>query len=519
MRFDVISLILGWMLVVLAIPLTLSMTIGWLLGDGFVNSVSAFLPAVAVSALGGLALVKFGVKGDTAERLRDREAFAAVALGWPAAVLVGAIPFWCGNMFHGPFGADSTALEMLHGVVHAWFESMSGFTTTGATVIDVRTSPICQSSAYVDECIGIQPRGLLLWRSLTQWLGGMGIIMLSMLVLARILGGGMTLALAELTGPSLARLRPRIQDTAKVLWTIYVVLTVVEALALKVAGMHTFDAVNHALTTLPTGGFGTRDASIADPEFNTLAIELILITFMLLAGVNFSLMHLAWLRHWRQVSRDEELRLYGLVLFGATAIITLDLWWRGGFAAGDAFRKALFQSVSIGTSTGYASTDFALWPVLSLILLLFMMAIGASAGSTGGGVKQLRIILAAKVARREIKRIVTPRQILPIRLNREVIEEERLGAILGMLTWYVLLLIGSTVLVAVSEPSLDVETVLSIVASSLGNTGPALGQYGPTQTWAGLSVPTLLFTSLLMWAGRLELLTVLVLMHWRTWKR
>ena len=522
MRFDVIALILGWMLVVLSAPLAVSMLLGMALGDGVAAMAIAFLPAIALSGGGGWLLLRRGTSTETVARMRDREAFAAVALGWPVAVLVGAIPYWLGNMFHGPFGEESTFFESMLGLLHAWFESMSGFTTTGATVIDRATSPVCipfaDSVLHPDfDCIYAQARGLLLWRSSTQWLGGMGIIMLSMLVLARVLGGGMTLALAELTGPSLARLKPRIQETAKVLWTIYIVLTIAEAILLLIAGMDLFDAVNHALTTMPTGGFSTHDTNIG--HYDSLPIELILIVFMLLAGVNFSLLHLAWLRQWLSVRRDEELRLYLLVLVSVSAIIGFDLWIRGGLSPGDGFRQAVFQAVSIGSSTGFASVDFTFWPILSLLLLLFMMTIGASAGSTGGGVKHLRVILAWKFAAREIRRILTPRQIIPIRLNKEVIDEGRLGSILGMLAWYVVLLISSTLALAMFEAGLDVESVISLVASSLGNTGPALGRYGPSMTWAGLTPMSLIVTSLLMWAGRLEILTVLVLAHGRTWKR
>ena len=260
MRTDVLSMILGWTLIALALPLATS-GIATAFLDNIELALIAFAVPSIISLTLGVTMLTLWTRTNTSERLRDKEAFAAVALVWPLAVLIGSLPFWLGGVFVGPFTGDATMLDIGRGAVNSWFESMSGFTTTGATVISHNMSPNCIPGTM--DCINAQPRGLLLWRSITQWLGGMGIIMLGMMVLSRIIGGGMALARAELTGPSLSKLKPKLQQTALALWSLYIVLTIVEMLLLKfLGGMTLFDSVNHALTTVASGGFSTRDASI-----------------------------------------------------------------------------------------------------------------------------------------------------------------------------------------------------------------------------------------------------------------
>lgn len=519
MRNDILAFVVGWTLVLFSAPLLLLMLTGILVFAEVEVSLKAFLFPVIFSAGVGKLLYTWGEKnGASGDRLRDREAFAAVALGWPVVVAIGALPFWLGGMFHGPFelySGDSNISEVLGGYIRSFFESMSGFTTTGATVIDPRTSPVCQP--VIPDCINGQAKVLLLWRSLTQWLGGMGIIMLGMLLLARYLGGGMSMAQAELTGPSLSRLRPRIQSTAIMLWGIYSAFTVVEIILLFFVGdMSLFDSVNHGLTTMPTGGFGTYDAGVM--HFDSVAVEWIIIFFMVAAGINFSLYHFIMIKEWKTAARDQEMQVYLGLLVLATIVITLNLMLYSEWEMGTAFRHAAFQAASIGTSTGYASSDFAIWPTLSLIILLFMMIVGASAGSTGGGLKILRLRIAYLLARREISRIASPRKVHLVRLNGEVVPDDKLWMIVGMLSWWAVLSMASIILLAIIETSLDLETVISVAISALGNTGPALGSLGPTQTWAGLHWTSLLVTSALMWLGRLELLTVIVLVSLRIWK-
>ena len=517
MRFDVLSLILGWTLIALTLPLVFCGLITWWLDD-LQMALYAFLVPAIVSPTLGIVMLSVWTRTDTSERLRDREAFAAVALVWPIAVFIGSLPFWLGGVFVGPFTPDASFVDIARGAVNSWFESMSGFTTTGATVISHNMSPNCIPGTTVD-CINAQPRGLLIWRSLTQWFGGMGIIMLGMMILSRVIGGGMALARAELTGPSLSRLRPKLKQTAFALWGLYIFLTVFEFLLLYFTGaMDLFDSINHALTTMSSGGFSTHDASIG--FYDSFLVESIIILFMFLAGVNFTLLWFIRDGDFKRAFGDEEFRNYVIyITVGILAVFIALL--ASGTSAGRALRDSMFQVVSFGTSTGYTSTNYmdTSWPLVTHLIIFILMIVGASAGSTAGGLKLLRVTLAFKVAMRELVRIAQPRKIDQIRMNGEVVEHQQISLIVGMLIVWIGLFGISSILLAIFMPGDSFESITTLVASSLGNTGPALGDYGPNNTWAGMNSGALLITSVLMWFGRLELLTAVILLHPRTWKR
>ena len=517
MRFDVLSLILGWTLIALTLPLVFCGLITWWLDD-LQMALYAFLVPAIVSPTLGIVMLSVWTRTDTSERLRDREAFAAVALVWPIAVFIGSLPFWLGGVFVGPFTPDASFVDIARGAVNSWFESMSGFTTTGATVISHNMSPNCIPGTTVD-CINAQPRGLLIWRSLTQWFGGMGIIMLGMMILSRVIGGGMALARAELTGPSLSRLRPKLKQTAFALWGLYIFLTVFEFLLLYFTGaMDLFDSINHALTTMSSGGFSTHDASIG--FYDSFLVESIIILFMFLAGVNFTLLWFIRDGDFKRAFGDEEFRNYVIyITVGILAVFIALL--ASGTSAGRALRDSMFQVVSFGTSTGYTSTNYmdTSWPLVTHLIIFILMIVGASAGSTAGGLKLLRVTLAFKVAMRELVRIAQPRKIDRIRMNGEVVERQQISLIVGMLIVWVGLFGISSILLAIFMPGDSFESITTLVASSLGNTGPALGDYGPNNTWAGMNSGALLITSVLMWFGRLELLTAVILIHPRTWRR
>lgn len=517
MRSDVLYLILGWTLIALSIPLAICGVL-----TGVLDSVELALRAFAIpsfiSVFVGILMVSFGTRTNTSERLRDKEAFAGVALVWPIAVFIGALPYWLGGMFNGPFTPDIALIDMARGAVNSWFESMSGFTTTGATVIAHNMSPNC-IPGVTEDCINSQARGLLLWRSLTQWFGGMGIIMLGMMILSRVIGGGMALARAELTGPSLSRLRPKLKQTAIALWSLYIVLTLLEfALLFGTGSMDWFDSINHALTTLPSGGFSTHDASIG--YFDSMLVETIIIVFMFIAGINFTLMWFIKEREFKKAFADEEFRYYGIYVLVASLAIAGALIG-SGTSVGTSLRHSVFHVISIGTSTGYGTTDYASdsWPMVTHFIIFILMIVGASAGSTAGGLKLLRITLAFKVAMRELVKIAQPRKIDQIRMNGEVVEQNQIGLIVGMLFVWVGLFGLSSILLSIFMPHDTFESVITVVASSLGNTGPALGDYGPAATWAGMNSGALVMTSILMWFGRLELLTAVILMHPHTWRR
>jgi trk system potassium uptake protein TrkH len=516
MRTDVLNMILGYTLALLTIPIVSIGLVSCFIDSWQFAAVTFGIPALMCGSLAGLMIGTF-TRTDSKNRVRDREAFVAVGLMYPIAVLISAIPFWFGGMFVGPFEEGATLNEMLQGAAFSWFEAMSGYTTTGATVIDISTSPVCFTMTAADDCIFAQSRGLLLWRSMTQWLGGMGIIMLGMMILSSKIGGGMALARAELTGPTVSKLHPSFRQTAYALWGLYFICTMMLFLLLfGIGDLSFFDAVNHALTTMPTGGFSVHDDSIG--FYNSAIVETIIIVFMVIAGINFTLIWLMTHKRAKEAISDEELKSFFLYLFTATTIIFLVLYkWQGDWQG--SIRSGLFNVVSIGTSTGFGTDDYVLWPVATHVILFFLMIIGASAGSTGGGLKILRIGLAAKLARREISKIAQPRKVHQIRYNNKPIDDSYLSLIIGMLLVWVGLFAFSSLILAFYMPDSSLETIVSIVASSLGNTGPALGDYGPSSTWESMPIPVLIFTSILMWFGRLELLTAILLLSFKTWKK
>ncbi len=498
--------------------LVLSIIIGMAAGDGL-QEILGLLITLLITLSFIPAAKRAGDSLGEVTNIRDLDAIIAVALTWPAVVLLGTLPYWLGPTFQGPLQAD-----MLRGFAYAWFESMSGFTTTGATVIDATTSPSLCAVATLD-CVAAQPKSILVWRSFSQWLGGMGIVMMSLLVLSKIMSGGHTMATSELTGPTLNRLAPRLYNTGIRLWAIYFGLTVAEFIALLSAGsmfgapIDWFDALNLSLTTMPTGGFAPHDAGIT--VYNSAIVEGILILFMFLAGVNFTLLHLGLVRRkFRKATADKEFQTYVCILLVAAALMTLNLTRSGlGHSFGWALRHAVFQSVAIGTSTGYSSADFAMWPGLSGVIILTLMIIGSCAGSTGGGVKVLRMRILAKISGREISQLGEPRLVLSLKEDSRTVEQNTLNTMVGMLGCWVFIFIIGMIVIGLFDSGLSFESLISATASSMGNTGPALDQVGPTQTWSGLSIGTLFTTTILMWMGRLELLTVMVVLRLRNWRR
>jgi len=347
----------------------------------------------------------------------------------------------------------------------------------------------------------------------------MGVIMLGLLIFSRALGGGMALARAELTGPSVSNLGTTLESTARKLWGIYVGLTMIEAMLLyQLTNMGGFDSVNYALTTMPSGGFGTSDLGVMG--YDDPVIETVIMVFMLLTCINFSLLYFAFSGRLKEMWKDEELRTYALIIFVAWIAMAVNLARSGNYGFAESIRHSIFQSISI-SSTGFSSSDFSSWPVFSQFVLLLLMIVGASAGSTGGGLKVLRIRIAFELAKREVMKIIQPRKVVAIRFNQSVVDEDRIWIILGMVSSWMVVVTASMLTISFLEPSLTMTDVFSVSISLLGNTGPALGSFGPlgaSSSWASLSVPSLVVSTMLMWLGRLELLTVLVLLHPRTWE-
>lgn len=483
MRLKVIQKILGLLLSIFSLALLPPLLIAYWTHDGAGN---AFAIAIAAILCAGLALWLPVRKVDRDMKLRD--GFVVVVLFWVVLGTSGAIPFMLVE------GLDMS-------VPDAIFESLSGLTTTGATVI-----------------VGIDhlPPSILLYRQLLQWLGGMGIIVLAVAILPILGVGGMQLYRAETPGPMKdAKLTPRITETAKALWYIYLGLTVACALAYFVAGMDLFDAVSHSFSTVAIGGFSTHDLSLG--FFDNPVIEAIAVFFMFLAGINFSLHFLAWrYRNAKPYFFDSEFRMYAAVtvtvclICGAGLAFTVyqDDWFQ-------AFRLGIFQAVSIGTTTGFTTAGFQSWPGFLPLLLLFASFIGACAGSTGGGIKVIRFLLLYKQGRREIQRLIHPNAIITIKMGGRPVNDRVVDAVWGFFATYVA--VFAVLLLSVMATGLDQVTAFSAVAACLNNLGPGLGEV--SAHYGAVSGAAKIILSLAMILGRLEIFTLLVLLtpsFWRT---
>lgn len=480
MTYSNVLAFLGLLLHYLGLALVVPGSVALIYGEH--DAMALALTALLSLTLGLMLRWKRKVMG-----LSHRDAFAIVSLGWIAVAAIGALPF----VFSGAIPS----------YVDALFEATSGVTTTGATVI---------------EDVESLPHGLLLWRSMLQWLGGMGFIVLSLALLPQLAVGGMELFKAEVPTPIPERLKPRLRETSMIMWRIYIGLTVTLAILLLAAGMNWFDAVSHALVTIPTGGFSTRTLSIA--AYNSVPIELILGLFMLLSGANFSLYHRALDdRRLSCIWRDPEFRTYLAILLAATGFMALNLWRSGSYDVLNALRHASFQAISIVTTTGFASADFNVWPAFATTILFGLMFVGGSAGSTAGGVKVMRHIVVVKHGYRELLRLIHPRAVRPVRVGSQSISESVIARVLAFLLLYLMLFaMGTLVIVA---HGVEMRTAAAAVAASLGNVGPSLGGVGPMATYAWLPPTAKLVVSFLMVVGRLEIYTVLVLLLPATWAR
>jgi trk system potassium uptake protein TrkH len=449
------------------------------------EAVSAFTIAMAASIFIGLILWRF-IKIKE-KNLSRREAITLVAVGWITISLFGALPY--------------TLTGALPNFLDAFFESVSGFTTTGATVF-----------TNIDG----QYQGLLIWRSLTQWLGGMGIIMLFVALLPLLGIGAARLAEAEWTGGQQEeRLTSRIRDTAKILWLIYLAMTVLEMVLLLLAGLPGFDALVVTLSTIPSGGFAAYNLSIA--AYNSLLVEGIVLFFMVATGVNFGLYYfLLWRRQPGKLFKNPEFRFYMLLLSGAALLINLDLIINMGMSIGDAIRYGSFQTAAVMTTTGFCTADFNTWPPLSKAILLFLMVTGASAGSTSGALKVVRVLVLAKYAYRQIKMVFNPTAVIPLKLGGRIVPEGIVTKTIGMSIIY--FSVAVTAFLIMSGLGLDSESALSSVVAALGNIGPGLGMVGPAENYAAVPAfgkGVLIFC---MIAGRLEFFTVLMLFLPTFWK-
>jgi trk system potassium uptake protein TrkH len=443
----------------------------------------AFAVIFALTAALGTVMRRAGgpEAGDVA-RLRRIEGLAVVAVTWMAVAHVAAVPYvWAGL-----------------GFVDALFESMSGLTTTGATV-------------FTDfNAFG---RGVFFWRALTHWLGGLGVIALFIAVLPRLAIGGRELFFAEAAGITDEKLTPQLRDTAIALWKVYTALTAAQVVALMLAGMSVYDAVCHAFATLAAGGFSPHPQSVAG--YQSAAIDWIIIIFMFVAGANFALQYRAVRGSRNALTQDEEFRAYTAVVIVATVMVTIALLQQGKTAV-DAIRHGLFQVISILTTTGFASDDFQLWNDQAKVVLLLLMFIGGCAGSAGGGPKVIRHVLMARLTLRELKRTLHPRAVLPVKLGGRVVPEHILRDVQVFMLFYMLTFaVGAGVVVLLGA---DLITGITASIACLGNIGPGFGPIGPMGSFADLHPISKIVLTVEMWIGRLEVLTVLVLFRAEAWR-
>jgi trk system potassium uptake protein TrkH len=472
--------VLGMLNLFIAGTMIFPLGISWFYGE---KEICSFLVSIGITALAGLLLyVPIPKKrGD----LTRRQAFLIVAFGWLSASIFGTIPFYLSELFANP--------------IDAFFETVSGFTTTGSSVL---------------TALDTFPKGLLFWRSMIQWLGGMGIILLSIAILPFLGVGGMQLYRAEVPGPLIDKLRPRIAETAKILWQTYLLITGLEAVLLFLGGMSIFDAICHSFTTMATGGFSTKTASIA---FYGHYHRIVITVFMFLAGTNFAL-HYRFLKGgYKGYWLDREFRFYLILILCGIGIVFSYLFFQSGGGWGNRLEDAAFQVVSIMTTTGYATADFGVWPAFCQYLLLFLMFIGGCAGSTGGGIKCIRIMLLYKYARHELRRIIHPHAVTTVKFGDQTISQAVLNGVLGM----VILFIGIFVLasLAMSALGLDIVTSISSVAATLGNIGPGLASVGPAENYAHIPAIGKGILIFCMLAGRLEVYTIVILLFPEFWRK
>jgi trk system potassium uptake protein TrkH len=472
--------ILGILLMIEGIVMWFSIPVSLIYGE---NESLQFALSGAFTALVGF--IGFCSTRKATLEVTKRDGYVIVTLGWLLFSFFGTLPFLLTGSI--PDFTD------------AFFETISGFTTTGASILNDIES---------------LSHGILFWRSITQWLGGMGIIVLSLVVLPVLGIGGMQLFAAEVPGPTPDKLHPRVKETAKRLWSIYLIFTGAEILLLWAGDMNLFDAICHSFTTMATGGYSTKQASIA--YWDSPYIHYVITVFMFLAGTNFTLSYFAFHLKFDKVWRNEEFRYYLGFVAGFTLLIALGLYVSGGMPVEGSFRNAVFQVVSILTTTGYATTDYLLWKPVLWILIFLLMFFGGSAGSTGGGPKIMRIVILLKNSTQEMKRLIHPNAVIPVRLNKMAVEGEVVINVLAFLALYVIIaLLGVVVMSALGS---DFQTAMGSVAATLGNIGPGIGGVGPASTYAEIHDAGKWFLSFLMLVGRLEMFTVLILFSPAFWK-
>ena len=482
MNWKIIFYLLGIVLLLVSAFMFLPVGIAFFYGEG---DFIPFLLSLVITSVTGSLLVATNRKHKK-EDLRHRDGFLTVTLSWVIITLLGSLPY----LLSGTFDT----------MTDAYFEAMAGFTTTGASVL---------------TDIEAQPHGILFWRSITQWLGGMGIVLFSLAILPMLGAGGMQLFRAEVPEITIDRLRPRIVDTAKALWYIYALLTFVAMVVYFLGGMTLFDAICHAFTTLATGGFSTKNASIA--HYDSAFIQLATTYFMFLAGINYTLFFYAFRGSFSKFLKSTEFRFYFFIVLGATFVMSYELWNSHYNSVFESFRYSIFQIVSIMTTTGYITANYEMWSPFAQVLLVSLMLFGGMIGSTGGGMKQIRILVMVKQIYREIYQLIHPRAVTFLKIDGKNLTKEVLGSIWGFLFLFLLICVIATL--AISASGVDIITSLSTSISAICNVGPALGTTGPVENYASLPPQAKWVLIFCMLTGRLEVYTVIIIFVPNFWKK
>lgn len=447
------------------------------------NDTNSFIITILITGLMGLVLSNFKKNKET---INAKDGLAIVALAWALISLFGALPLYLS-------GSIPTYID-------AVFETVSGFTTTGATLI---------------SNVEILPRGILFWRSFTHWIGGMGILVFTLALLPALGIGGFQIFKAESPGPVAGKMAPRIRDTAKILYIIYFTITIVQVLLLKIGGMTIFESLVYTFGTVGTGGLAINNTSVG--AFNSTYIHIVIAVFMVISGVNFSLYYLIFKGKFKEAFKDQELKLYLLIIFLAVLGIGINLYMTNYDKITISFRDAFFQVSSIITTTGYSTANFDAWPSFSKAILVLLMFVGGSAGSTAGGIKVIRILVLLKLIKREILKMFHARAVIPLKVNGKVVQNETVAGINSFVSLYFIIIILSTV--AITLEDVDLITAFTSVAATLGNIGPGLNLVGPANTFNNYSQVSKVFFSFLMLLGRLELFTIIALLAPKSWKK
>jgi trk system potassium uptake protein TrkH len=480
MDFGIISRVLGLLLLTEAACMLPSLGIALYYRQGDAKAI--MLSIIITAAAGLIPVVMRSKKG----MVRYKEGFMITGLGWVLASAFGALPFY----FSGYFGS----------YINCFFEAVSGFTTTGSTIIDN---------------VEIIPRGILFWRSFTHWLGGMGILVFAMALLPALGAGSLQIFKAETTGPTTDKLTPKIAQTAKMLYLVYIIVTTAQIVTLLIAGMPLYDSLVHTFGTVGTGGFSIYNKSIG--HYNNPGIEWIITLFTFLSGVNFSLYYDALHGNFRTLLKDKEFQLYAVIVVIAVVLIVFNVNTNVFHDLGESVRHSTFQVVTIMSTTGYSTTDFNLWPDFSKMILILLMFIGSCAGSTAGGIKVIRILLVFKIIRREFYRLIHPRAVMAIRVGNRTIPEEALQGTTSFILLSLLLFIVTTMILLAQ--GMDMMSSTTAVAATLNNIGPGFGAVGPMTNYNKLSGLSKVLLSFCMLMGRLELHTLLVLITPNFWRR